>query len=793
MAGTTKSQRSKRPRCSSSSSTGVRIGVDIVIGIENGSKDKKVPPARNERKKKQKKKNDKDPDHDGNAHNDDASDVLLLDGVEYKNYNDFVAAKRQRNENYLRGLGFHNKKKNKNKKKELNRVLDKNNNNNSSISINNINTGDGQAESSEQEANATTILPRGKLVSPVSSYYQRYTDNDDDENSGGMSFDGASNNRTSSNCNPFYEVSNLLLRLEREQQYHQSLKPRSLAALTNEGNHVPSAAAKASTVELDADASDEDGNKAMRESRSSARAIISLLEEILAQMAPPTSILSASSSSSSSLHCREGYLDAFHQLNGVPLLLRLLEKNAPNNNDRHDKEDKNKDSDLICDDDDRSNIVLLCLGIFSKVCCLSTPQTNLSPSASEKVSLDLVGHDEDGNEFAGGFLKVLYTLAESFMNEILKTIVDKNHPRETTSAVVNAKAKQRKALETTFHAWSIYANLTYFESVTASMGKKQLLHLADLAYWTVAALDCHVTDQLVRFLPIATSSLELENHLVKAKKLSDTTCDNDNDNDNNDGSGSNLAAIAAITSPEAVNETIHIATEVSRVLEPVLGTIRNLVTDPVAAPLDWEAKSLVSKLLDVLCKGEESTKEGPTKSRIGTNEDVNDWLHFVKQTFQSLPEEPHKEDASPETTVFRWMEESEGTMWELLGVFKVCLRKGILSTSVHDVKRLVDVLIRCLRRFGGSSSRIVVRVLGLVDGLVLPSVTMGGVVYGEEEEERDEDESSPSSSAGVQKQILLREGFLDTLVDLSSRYSLDGDCDGEAVRTEIKSMIERLR
>jgi hypothetical protein len=631
-------------------------------------------------------------------------------------------------------------------------------------------------------------------------------------------------------------------------------------------------------------------DKAFRESRSSAKTIISLLEEILVRVAPPTSIISISTSTSipdDPLHCREGYLNAFHQLKGVPLILRLLKNNAHQHDDvddvdvedDDDKKDGNSNSNSTSNSNSNSdsnskgpeeedtsttsdNIVLLCLGIFRDICCLSAPQAGLAlspprPSASEKLALDLVVHDE-----SSGFLETLYEMASSSMKEIMvndsrekgnpkngeyeneniaksegkggrgrskrrserdrksntkessgsdagsKANTDKNHPSQAAAAnaraKAKAKAKQRKALETTCNAWSVYANLTYFESVTASMGKNEILDLADLAYWTVAALDCHITDQLVRFLPLATTS-ELESRLVKTHNDTNNTNTNNtntnNNNNNNSGSGSDLAT----TSPEAAEETMNIATEVSRVLEPVLGTIRNLVADHVAASLDWEAKSLVSKLLDVLCKVEDSTKETPqprTEEDANADTDANDWLHFVKQTFQSLPEDPPKEDASPETAVFRWIEESEGTVWELLGVFKVCLGKGILCTSVHDVERLVGVWIRCLRRFGVSSSRIVFRVLGLVDGLVLPSATMDDVFYGEEEKEESSSSlslSSSSSSAGVRKQILLREGFLDALVDLSSRYPRDEDCDdrlvseGEAVRTEIESMIRRLR
>jgi hypothetical protein len=129
------------------------------------------------------------------------------------------------------------------------------------------------------------------------------------------------------------------------------------------------------------------------------------------------------------------------------------------------------------------------------------------------------------------------------------------------------------------------------------------------------------------------------------------------------------------------------------------------------------------------------------------------------------------------------MEQSEVTVWELLGIFKVCLGKGILSTCAYDVERLVGMWIRCLQRFGGSSSRITLRVLGLVDGLIFPSATMDG---------------ESSSFALVRKQILIREGFLDELIDLSNCFSRDGDpnwspSEGDTVRTEIEAMIARLR
>ena len=41
---------------------------------------------------------------------DDDAEIHILDGVEYKNYNDFVEAKRKRNEAYLQTLGFDSQK-----------------------------------------------------------------------------------------------------------------------------------------------------------------------------------------------------------------------------------------------------------------------------------------------------------------------------------------------------------------------------------------------------------------------------------------------------------------------------------------------------------------------------------------------------------------------------------------------------------------------------------------------------------------------------------------------------------
>jgi len=792
--------------------------------VSNG--DTKLPAGKTAEEKNDEESNDED------EFEKSSFEVYVLDGVEYKRYADFVAAKRRRNQNYLRNLGFDTKT-------DRTRRPATKPSPGSAIEVNS----DTEGAEGETAPPSSSLSPHGRnkkrkgtIVSPVSTYYERYLNDEAaclDGGSGtfGISLDGASRN-----VDFFDEVSDLLLRLEREHQKRlqlSSAEPElpndenppgeefdgsdsgadttTRTTNANDGTTTAAAAAAAAAPEetntefgiatdessvgqvgaldkrdtgipapksathLATDAKpspinpggEESGlagavnatgslaanekDKALR--ASNTREISSLLEKIRVRVAPV--------GSSEDPSTREGFLAAFYRLKGIPLVLRLLEDSREEDGRyNHGSANPNESNGELPIGD---GIVTLCLSILRDLCCLSVlPSSPGTTSAAEKLALDLV--------HASG-LELLYDLASS-MGEIVDSkttgeVLDSTkegrkrgrkkilasrrsgRDRKTTKFADTrppkpaARAKQqRRALETTRHAWSVCANLTYFGSVTNLMGKEDLLDLADLAYWTVAALDCHVTEELVKILPPSTNPSKKKRAPNKKRESK-----------------------PRFTSPETVQQTLDVAAEVSRVLDPVLGTIRNLVADTVAAPLDWEAKGLVSRLLDVLCKGEDDSKPRKETSEA----DAKNWLHFVKEAFQVLIE------PIPNTTVFRWMEQSEVTVWELLGVFKVCLGKGILSTCAYDVERLVGMWIRFLRRFGGSSSRITLRVLGLVDGLIFPSATMDG---------------ESSSFALVRKQILIREGFLDELIDLSNGFS---PSEGDTVRTEIESMIARLR
>jgi hypothetical protein len=325
-------------------------------------------------------------------------------------------------------------------------------------------------------------------------------------------------------------------------------------------------------------------------------------------------------------------------------------------------------------------------------------------------------------------------------------------------------ARQNKILEMVSNIFGVYANLAYFESVTFQMGRDELLSLADLAYFTLTALDYHATQELARILPLCPSEHK-------------PTKGNGRGGESKKKSTSSKSVV--VVTQEVILESRAIAINMSRVLEPVLGTIKNLVADPMTDSTDWETRNLVSMILDIACKGEEG--ETNPKPNSNSNANANDWLHFVEQTKEAEPQKVLAAASPP--TLFRWMEESEASVWELLGVFKVCLGKEILSTFTHDVELLVALWIRCLKKFGISSSRITLRILGLVEGMVFPSSKFSSSYY----------------SAGIRKQIVLREGFLNELVDLSEKYSLLADrgvilpSNGKTARTEIESMISRLR
>eukprot|EP00533_Pseudo-nitzschia_delicatissima_P005368 CAMPEP_0116079308 /NCGR_PEP_ID=MMETSP0327-20121206/1072_1 /TAXON_ID=44447 /ORGANISM="Pseudo-nitzschia delicatissima, Strain B596" /LENGTH=726 /DNA_ID=CAMNT_0003569923 /DNA_START=3015 /DNA_END=5195 /DNA_ORIENTATION=- len=685
----------------------------------------------------------------------DDTEVHVLDGVEYKNYNDFVIAKRQRNEKYLRELGFDS-----NEKKRKNRTRSSN----------------SDSKETEADATAETTIEsvsskRAKLVSPSSTYYETYVG---DDGAFGISLDGAS-----LDTDPFDDISNLLLGLEREQKRALRLLSKletfernnvegeflTEKADSGRGGTIETAAVPSSksTNELQERAAagnrgesgaDELPTESLAEvpedrkesvtggAKKSKLSIRSLLEKMLSFLSP------ASISGDNSI--REKHLDVFYQLKGIPIVLRLLV---------HYQEEGEPE---CC------GIVILCLQILRDSCSLSAVPDNRK-SAAEKVALDFV--------LASG-LEILHTMI-STLKHVVESGSKSSKSRRGRSTRRLSKAKQHNALEIIRNAWCVYANLTYFESVTAFMGKKDILDLADRAYWTLTALDYHVTEKLATILPPVTAEAGHETKSSSKKRGRKTTS----------MKSRNKITTEATASTEVVEQSKNVLAEASPILEPVLGTMRNLVADPIATRLDWEATGLVSKLLDVLCKGDEDSNQ-PSITEPNMKATENDWLHFVKELFHSTPQETQKIAAAvtPTTTVFRWMEQSESAVWELLGIFKVCLGKGILYLCINDVERLVTLWIRCLRRFGGSSSRIVLRILGLVYGLVFPSSTMN-IVYGE---------VPYSSSAEIRKQILFREGFLNELLDLSSRHSsfAGRGClpsNRDIVRTEVETMIERLR
>ena len=689
-----------------------------------------------------------------------------------------MVAKRQRNQEYLRGLGFEKKKANSKTRK--------------SRSSNN---------KPEEEGCGFTVNEAAgpkRLVSPsASSYYDRYEGSSSSSSLFGVSLDGTS----SATIDPFEQISSLILKLTDEMEKLEE------SALGNKTDAI------------------EEESKSNSNSNSNPKLktemVSSLLEELLVFLSP--------GSSDSSI--REKHIEDFLQLGGVSLVLTLLCYISK------------------LESDDPNVIEILLLQVLRDACYLELPPPigNNKTSASEKVALELINHDcgweiihdilsntifelesyttemkqkpPNGNSkkisgsgkerrrdsFPGGQSSKNNSNVQSplkmdestdAVSKIEKEIVHctdiddevrqkvkkakihhakqrKNLPSGSqqtisirTSSITEEVdsaciiARQNKSLEMVSNIFGVYANLAYFESVTFRMGRDELLLLADLAYFTLTALDYHATQELARILPLCPSEHE------PTKR-------------NGRGGGSKKKPTSSksgvVVTQEEILESRAIAMNMSRILEPVLGTIKNLVADPMTKPTDWETRNLVSMVLDIACKGEEGETNPKPNSNSNTN--ANDWLHFVEHTKEAEPPKVLAA-ASPPPTLFRWMEESEACVWELLGFFKVCLGKEILSTFTHDVELLVALWIRCLKKFGVSSSRITLRILGLVEGMVF---------------------SSSYYSAGIRKQIVLREGFLNELIDLSEKYSLLADrggvlpSNGKTARTEIESMISRLR
>ena len=171
-------------------------------------------------------------------------------------------------------------------------------------------------------------------------------------------------------------------------------------------------------------------------------------------------------------------------------------------------------------------------------------------------------------------------------------------------------------------------------------------------------------------------------------------------------------------------------------------------------------------------------------------------MHFVKKTFQSsvassssnnnngndINNDGDTTSTTTTTIVFRWMEQDESTLWEILGVWKACLSKGILSTrTCGDLERLAGLWIRSLRGFGASSGRLVRRILGLVENLL------------EHNNHNKKNHNNYGGEAAL-KRILHREGFLEELVVLSRRWQQpEVNGEGETIRTEIEAVRAKLR
>lgn len=608
---------------------------------------------------------------------DDDAEIHTLDGVEYKNYNDFVQAKRKRNEAYLKTLGFDS---NSHKPKPT------------------------KASSEPKKDIRETEIEQARVVSPpASSYYNRFEKSE-------ISLDAAS-----LATDPFDQISKLIMELETE-----ILKVLNL----QKGTQDWSCTETASKAEYKAN-------------------ILSLLQGILSHLSP---------SSHEDPSLREKYIEAFQQLEGVEQLLWL--------------------SDAFCwYEYENFDIAGLCLEILRDACCVSVGTATSNSSASETVALDLV--KRDNHETLQFLIELIQRSLEWLDWNSSKSKRRRNRTRSSANTTGtpepeppqnhtdSSEVRRRKTLEMTSKVWGLFFNLTYFGSTMAIVGEYEYSTMDRLIHMThssLAALDACVTQDLAKILPLppaleqTTSTKRPRSKKTQAPKTQD---------------------IAQVT-PEAIENCKSIAMEASRVLEPILGTIRNLIADPMTSSSDWETKTFVSLVLDIFCKGEEDAKK-PQKIHTGES----DWLHFVTQSFGN----PVSKDAPP-PTLFRWAEQSEVAVWELLGVFKACLGKGVLCTYTHDVERLVGFCLRCLRRFGTCSSRTTLRILGLAEGLTTPS--WNGVC------------GLTSAKAGIQKQILIREGFLHELVHLSRMYSSlqargSLPSNGDTVRSELESLIAKLR
>ena len=613
---------------------------------------------------------------------DEVAEIHILDGVEYKNYNDFVEAKRKRNEAYLQTLGFDSQKTKTTKEEKE--------------------TPEPKKDKHEKD------IKDVRLVSPpASSYYDRFETNE-------ISLDAAS-----LATDPFDQMAKLIMELETE--IH---KLRKRQGKSKEWSNT------------------EEACKAESKTR-----ILSLLHGILSHLSP----------SKEDPWLREKYIEAFQELEGVQHVLWL--------------------SDVFCwYNYENFDITGLCLEIIRDACCVSVSSPSKS-STSEKVALDLVK-----NETLEFLIELIHRSLEwldcksfksksrrpsgSRRNRARSSVNSTSEPKLPENHTDSPEVRRRKILETTSTIWGLMVNMTYFESVIAIMREYEFSvidRLINMTHSSLAALDARVTQDLAKILPLPpTIEQPATAKPARFKKLQEPKSQRPK---------SKTQDIAQVT-PEAIEKCKSIAMEASRVLEPIFGTIRNLIADPMTSCSDWEMKSFVSLILDIICKGE----DGAERPQITTNE--NDWLHFITQSSGNLV----PKDVPP-PTLFRWVEQSEIAVWELLGVFKACLGKGILCTYTNDVERLVGFCLRCLRQFGTCSSRTTLRILHLVEGLITPSWNgFNGLT---------------SAKVGIQKQILIREGFLDELVNLSGMYSSlhargSLPSNGDAVRSEIESLIAKF-
>ncbi|OEU23167.1 hypothetical protein FRACYDRAFT_233337 [Fragilariopsis cylindrus CCMP1102] len=714
----------------------------------------------------------------------------VLDGIRYSNYPDFVTAKRKRNQKVLNDLGFKNNNNNNNNSKKKKKKKKK-----SSSSKKNSKekpTSEKEEEEEEEEPSSPAQQQRQRRLMSSSSYYEDYYSNNDyDDPCISLSFETASH-----------------------------AAPVSAVSAVTRTSTSQSTVTSQSTIEIKTDPFDELSDCLLRLKQASKEEeekeeVVTLLKKILSRVAPPAPApanacgTDGDGDGDGHYFHRDRYLKAFDELNGMHTILQLFRSLHTNTSTStsydHNIEAISKSVIQILRDvlfvQQEMGLELLLLII--------TNEYYYRKSISDYSIITINGASTENSAAT--------TRCSPRRRSSTRSV---NCSDSTTFAAAAAAAatndncnddritinnKPEDVLKMICDVWSIYVNVTYYTSITQIMGREQILILADTAYWSITTLDYNVTNELIQLglitpSPSVVEEEEEEEEAVRknnvkrkgkqkksisksmVKKSSGRKRKSKGSSDNDDG-GIIAEGVKNQKSDSSNNNNNMDENNENRItdLRPILGTIRNLIADPIITKRDWDVKFLLPKLLDVLCKEREPQQNKQRQQQRQVTLTQQQHQHQHQQVLE------YDDDI-----IFRWTEQEENTVWNVLDVLKICSVERILSDP-SDVERLVALYIRYLKKFGPSSIRIVRCVLNLVDGLLFIQQYDGGDNEGGE----DTNARIPAVKAIIKRSSYkLQLNSLLNIYDCNSGHSNNNSSNNiteqNKIHEEIQTAISKL-